>query len=79
MSVYESPHRIVDCIQDCVDVFGGQREGVIARELTKIHETVTRGPLSKLLEVVKVTFNTIRIHTIVQTTRRIYSGHCSQI
>lgn len=41
--LYESPHRIVECLQDIVEVYGGQRELCIARELTKRFETVLHG------------------------------------
>ncbi|ALO46943.1 16S rRNA (cytidine(1402)-2'-O)-methyltransferase [Pseudohongiella spirulinae] len=37
---YESPHRILASIDDMAAVFGGQREAVICRELTKTWETV---------------------------------------
>ncbi|HHZ88333.1 MAG TPA: 16S rRNA (cytidine(1402)-2'-O)-methyltransferase [Chromatiales bacterium] len=46
---YESPHRIVDSLIDCVEVFGGTRQAVIARELTKTFETVQGGTLEELL------------------------------
>ncbi len=39
---YEAPHRIVDSVADICAAFGGDRDIVIARELTKIHETVHR-------------------------------------
>ncbi len=39
---YEAPHRIADCIADLCAVFGGAREILIARELTKLHETLHR-------------------------------------
>ncbi len=39
---YETPHRIADCIADLCAVFGGAREILIARELTKLHETLHR-------------------------------------
>lgn len=39
---YEAPHRIVDCVADLAAVLGGGREIVIARELTKIHESIHR-------------------------------------
>lgn len=39
---YEAPHRIADCIADLGAVFGGAREILIARELTKLHETLHR-------------------------------------
>ena len=46
--LYESPHRIVECLADIVSVFGPDREAVLARELTKLHETIRRGPLAEL-------------------------------
>jgi len=39
---YEAPHRVVDCVFDLCAAFGGEREIVFARELTKIHETFHR-------------------------------------
>lgn len=45
---YESPHRILDSLTDMVAIFGAEREGVIARELTKTYETVRRAPLGEL-------------------------------
>ncbi|MEA2079943.1 MAG: 16S rRNA (cytidine(1402)-2'-O)-methyltransferase [Pseudomonadota bacterium] len=45
---FESSHRIVDCLQDCEAVFGGQRHAVVARELTKQFETVHGDTLEKL-------------------------------
>jgi 16S rRNA (cytidine1402-2'-O)-methyltransferase len=47
---YESTHRIVDCLRDMVAVFGGDREAVIARELTKTFETIRDGTLDDLLD-----------------------------
>lgn len=45
---FESPHRIADTLADLLEILG-DREAVIARELTKVHESVHRGPLSSLL------------------------------
>lgn len=45
---YESPHRVVEMLEDCVAAFGGQRPAALARELTKLHETVYRGTLEEL-------------------------------
>jgi len=42
---YESPHRIVDCVSDLAEVLGGEREIVIAREISKLHEQIVRLPL----------------------------------
>ena len=46
--VYESPHRIVESLQDMVAVFGAAREAVYARELTKQFETVRHATLGEL-------------------------------
>jgi 16S rRNA (cytidine1402-2'-O)-methyltransferase len=46
---YETPHRIIESIQDMTAIFGEQREIVVARELTKVYETVYRNTLGELL------------------------------
>jgi len=45
---YESSHRIQECLEDLVEVFGGGREAVLARELTKLHETLLGDSLDRL-------------------------------
>ncbi len=45
---YESPHRILDSIDDMLEVFGAQREAVICRELTKTFETLYGASLGQL-------------------------------
>jgi 16S rRNA (cytidine1402-2'-O)-methyltransferase len=45
---YEASHRIQECIADMQALFGGEREAVIARELTKTFEQVQRGSLAEL-------------------------------
>ncbi|HET9031819.1 MAG TPA: 16S rRNA (cytidine(1402)-2'-O)-methyltransferase [Dokdonella sp.] len=47
--LYESSHRILASLQDMVAVFGGQRHAVVARELTKVFETVLSGSLEQLV------------------------------
>ena len=37
---YEAPHRITDCVADLLAVFGAEREVLIAREITKLHEQI---------------------------------------
>lgn len=46
---YEAPHRLLDALQSMVDVFGGDRLAVVARELTKHYESFLHQPLSTLL------------------------------
>jgi 16S rRNA (cytidine1402-2'-O)-methyltransferase len=46
--VYESSHRIEDTLADAVAAFGPDRPAVIARELTKLFETVLDGTLAAL-------------------------------
>ncbi len=50
---YEAPHRIEEALQDVVDVLGGERHVVIAREVTKLHEEFLRGRADNLLDQVR--------------------------
>jgi 16S rRNA (cytidine1402-2'-O)-methyltransferase len=43
--MYEAPHRMARTLADLVGALGGDRRVAIARELTKLHEEVWRGPL----------------------------------
>ncbi|MEO7916756.1 MAG: 16S rRNA (cytidine(1402)-2'-O)-methyltransferase [Dokdonella sp.] len=49
---YESSHRIVESLADMIAVFGADRAAVLARELTKLFETVLDAPLQSLLDQV---------------------------
>ena len=62
---YESGHRIVDALKDMREVFGAQREAVVARELTKIFETVLGAPLGELVERVEADANQQRGEFVV--------------
>ena len=44
---YEAPHRLAQTLADAYQILG-EREAVVARELTKLHEEIRRGRLSKL-------------------------------
>lgn len=50
MIFYEAPHRIEDMLQDCLDVLGN-RNIVLARELTKLYEEYIRGTIQEVLEI----------------------------
>ncbi len=47
--LYESSHRIVECLEDIAAVWG-ERELCLARELTKLHEESIRGSAAQLLD-----------------------------
>lgn len=47
--LFESPHRLAAALADLRDVLG-DRDAVVARELTKMHEEIRRGPLGELAE-----------------------------
>ena len=47
---YEAKHRIEETLADLVEAFGAERRAAIARELTKLHETVLDGTLAALAE-----------------------------
>lgn len=46
---YEAPHRLAASLRDAYEMLG-ERDAVVARELTKLHEEIKRGRLSELVE-----------------------------
>jgi 16S rRNA (cytidine1402-2'-O)-methyltransferase len=48
MVIYESVHRIDECLADMVAVFGPERQAYIGRELTKLHEQCVQETLGEL-------------------------------
>jgi 16S rRNA (cytidine1402-2'-O)-methyltransferase len=50
---YEAPHRVVESLEDVVDVLGADRHVVVAREVTKLHEEFLRGRAADVLEQLK--------------------------
>ena len=44
---YEGPHRIAATLKEALEILG-ERQAVVARELTKMHEEIVRGSLSEL-------------------------------
>ncbi len=49
---YEAPHRLLDMLKDARDILG-EREVVVAREVTKVHEEFVRGSLGTAVENLK--------------------------
>ncbi len=45
---FEAPHRIAEALEDMSAAFGAERRAAVARELTKLFETVYRGTLAEL-------------------------------
>jgi len=50
---YESPRRVLDTLSDMLEIMGEEREVVLARELTKLFETIYKAPLAELLNFVE--------------------------
>ncbi len=49
---YESPKRIVSLMEDIISCLG-DRNGMLAREMTKLHEEFLRGRLTHILEIIR--------------------------
>ena len=47
---YESPFRVVKCLEQLAEVFGPQRKVSVSRELTKKFEQTVRGTLAEVVE-----------------------------
>jgi len=71
---FEAPHRIAGMLDDLVSEFGGDRQAVVARELTKAHETIYRGTLAELAARARADANfqrgeiTLVVHGAAPTT-----------
>lgn len=50
---YESPRRILETLRDVAQVFGGERPCTLARELTKLHETLLGANVDEVLAAVE--------------------------
>ena len=47
---YESPFRVVKCLEQLAEVFGEERKVSVSRELTKKFEQTVRGTIAEVLE-----------------------------
>ena len=50
---YEAPHRLLETLTDVVEMLGGDRHIVVAREVTKLHEEFLRGRAGDVLDELK--------------------------
>ena len=62
---YESSHRIMAAVDDMCEVFGEQRESILARELTKLYETVLGETLGDIRAALAVDANQSRGEFVV--------------
>ena len=58
--LFEAPHRIAATLADLAQLFGAERRAVVAREITKLHETVYRGTLAQLAAAATIEPNMAR-------------------
>lgn len=50
VALYESPHRLLKTLKELSERLASEREVIVARELTKIYESFTKGTVSEVLE-----------------------------
>jgi len=48
-ALYESPHRIVKCLEQLIAFCGEERTACVVRELSKLHEEAHRGTLASIV------------------------------
>jgi 16S rRNA (cytidine1402-2'-O)-methyltransferase len=51
--LYEAPGRVTATLLDLAAACGADRPGAVCRELTKLHESIVRGPLGDLAELAR--------------------------
>ena len=74
---YEAPHRLAAALKDALEVLG-EREAVVARELTKLHEEIRRGRLSELAADYADKQNDIRGEIVVLIDRKVIAAPTSE-
>ena len=50
---YESPHRIIKALEECVSILGADRQVCVAREISKFFEEFKRGTAQEVLDYYK--------------------------
>jgi 16S rRNA (cytidine1402-2'-O)-methyltransferase len=76
---FEAPHRISESLEDLAAGFGSERRAAVARELTKVFETVYRGTLAQLATQARSDANFSRgeITVVVEGAARAAAGDAS--
>lgn len=49
-AMYESPHRLLKCLQQLSEHCGAERQAAVVREISKLHEEIKSAPLAELIE-----------------------------
>ncbi len=62
---YESPHRLLKALESLVSVLEHDREIAVARELTKLHESLVRGSASVVLAHYVAHPDQVRVECVV--------------
>lgn len=65
LAFHEAPHRIVAALEDMASILGERRQGLIARELTKMHESFFSGTLAEAVQWLKSDANNRRGEFVV--------------
>jgi 16S rRNA (cytidine1402-2'-O)-methyltransferase len=73
---YESPHRIHQTLQDIFEILG-DREMVLARELTKIYEEILRGKVSEVIRQIEDRKLKGEITLVISGKKRRVKGNCN--
>ncbi len=51
--LYESPYRIIKCVEEIIQYCGADRTVCIGREISKLHEEIIRGTADNILSLLK--------------------------
>ncbi|MBV8801359.1 MAG: 16S rRNA (cytidine(1402)-2'-O)-methyltransferase [Gammaproteobacteria bacterium] len=62
---YESPRRLLECLEDIQEVLGNERKIIIGRELTKLFETIQAGTATQLISWINADNNQTRGEIVI--------------
>lgn len=65
MIFYEAPHRLLPTLESMREVFGAERKAVVAREMTKMHESVLSASLTSLVATYTANPGTLRGEVVI--------------
>jgi 16S rRNA (cytidine1402-2'-O)-methyltransferase len=74
---YEAPHRLIATLTAMVNAFGADREACIAREMTKMHETLYRDTLAGLAAAAQLDADMTRGELVIVVAGAVEDGHAA--